>query len=115
MHVYTCSGPSALTVNVTRNSELLSVDVLWAAVDDFLNVTCTVNWTSDGIDVQTATLINQTSYTITGLTLDTVYTITVRAANMCGQGPEYSTTVSFPTGMHLRRISMYTHYQLILL
>ena len=44
------------------------------------------------------TLIEQSPYTITGLTLDTVYTITVTASNRCGTGPEYSTSVSFPTG-----------------
>ena len=95
------TGPSALTVNATKNSESLSVDVQWDAEDDSLNTTCAVNLTSDGIVVRTVALINQTSYTITGLTLDTVYTITVTPANMCGQGPEFSTTVSFPTGMYL--------------
>ena len=98
-HIY-FTGPSALTVDATRNSEQLSVDVQWDT-DDSLITNFTVNLTSDGIDLQTATLINRTSYTITGLTLDTVYAITVTPANLCGQGPEFNTTVSFPTGMHL--------------
>ena len=44
------------------------------------------------------TLIEQSSYTIPGLTLDTVYTTTVIAANKCGQGPEYRTNIVLPTG-----------------
>ena len=64
-------------------------------MDDFLPTIYTVALT-DGRDFsQLATLTEQTSYTITGLTLDTVYTITVTAANRCGQGPEYSTSISF--------------------
>ena len=77
-----------------------SVDVQWDAVDDFLSTNYTVSWASDKIThVQSHTLIEQSSYIITGLTLDTVYTISVTAANRCGTGPEYSTSVSFPTGI----------------
>ena len=75
-----------------------SVVVQWDAVDDSLITTYTVTWTRDGDSLQVVTLTEQTSYTITGLTLDTVYTITVTAANMCGSGPEFSTTVSFLAG-----------------
>ena len=75
--------------------------------------TITVTWTSDGTNsIQSHILIEQSSCTITGLTLDTVYTITVIADNICGQGPEYSTSVSFPTGMYLIisiTISEYLH------
>ena len=53
-------------------------------MDDFPNTTYTVTWTDGRDDIQVATLIEQTSYTITGLTLDTVYNITVTAANRCG-------------------------------
>ena len=52
--------------------------------------------------MQSYTLIEQSSYTITGLTLDRVYTITVTAANRCGIGPEYRTSVLFPTGTYVR-------------
>ena len=93
-------GPSALTVNITKRIESLSIVVQWDRVDDFLPSTYTVTWTDDrdlhGVD----TVVEQTSYTITGLTLDTVYTITVTAANMCGQGPEFRTSILFPTGVH---------------
>ena len=67
-------------------------------MDDFLPTIYTVTWTSESDGIQVATLIEQTSYTITGLTLDTVYTITVTAANRCGQGPEFRTSISFLTG-----------------
>ena len=65
-------------------------------MDDFLPTIYTVALT-DGRDFsELTTLIEQTSYTITGLTLDTVYTITVTAANMCGSGPEFRTVFHFP-------------------
>ena len=97
----TCSfpltGPSALTVNIMKNIESSSIVVQWDVVDDFLHTYYTVTWTSESDGIQVATLIEQTSYTITGLTLDTVYTITVTAANDCGQGPEFRASVSFST------------------
>ena len=92
---YGFTGPSALTVNIVKNNESLSVVVQWDAVDDFLFTTYTVTW-GDRND-HFATVDEQTSYTITGLTLDTVYTVIVSAANRCGQGPEVITSVSFST------------------
>ena len=81
--------------NVTNSS----VVVQWNEVEDYLLTTYTVTWTSesDPSNVQSAALIEQTSYTITGLTLDTVYTIDVIAANRCGTGPEFTTSVSLST------------------
>ena len=74
-----------------------SIVVQWDTVDDFLPTSYTVTWT-DGRDLfQVATLIEQTSYTITGLTVNTVYTITVTVANMCGQRPEFRTSILFST------------------
>ena len=93
----TCfTGPSALTVNIMKNIKNLAIVVQWDAVDDFLTTTYVVTWTSesDPSNIQSATLIEQSSYTITGLTLDTVYTITVTAVNRCGVGPEFVTRVS---------------------
>ena len=60
-------------------------------MDDFLPTTYVVTWTSATARLESVTLIEQSSYTVTGLTLDTVYTITVTASNRCGTGPEYST------------------------
>ena len=82
-------------MNVTKNITNSSIVVQWDAVDDFLPTTYTVTWTDGRDDIQVATLTEQTSYTITGLTLNTVYTITVTTANMCGNGPEFSTSISF--------------------
>ena len=78
-------------MNITKNIESSSIVVQWDEVDDSLPTTYIVTWTSerDLNNVQSHTLIEQSSYTITGLALDTVYTITVTAANRCGTGPEY--------------------------
>ena len=91
MHV----GPSALTGNTTKNNGNLSIVIQWDAVDDSVS-TYILTWG----DRDVATVNEQTSYTITGLTLDTVYTITVRAVNKYCRGvPEFSTKVSFSTGI----------------
>ena len=91
-------GPSALTVNIMKNIRSSSIVVRWdvvTTVDNFLPTTYTVALTDGRHFSEVATLTEQTSYTITGLTLDTVYTITVTAANRCGQGQEFSASVSF--------------------
>ena len=101
--------------NITNSS----IVVQWDAVDDFRTTTYIVTWTSERelSNIQSATLKEQSSYTITGLTLDTVYTITVTASNECGQGPEYVTSVLFSSGTyhlhtyhtyHLRYIAFVT-------
>ena len=84
-------------MNITKNIENLSIVVQWDAVDDFLHTTYTIFWIDDRDLFESATLDEQTSYTITGLTLNTVYTITVTAANWCGDGPEFRTRVSLPS------------------
>ena len=81
-----------------KNTESLSIIVQWDEEDDPLPTTYIVTWTSERDHItHPVTLIEQSTYTITGLTLDTVYTITVTASNKCGQGPEYSTSVSLTT------------------
>ena len=79
-----------------KNTDHLSILVQWDEVDDSLHTIYTITWHSerDLNNVQVKSLEEQSSYTITGLTLDTVYTITVTAVNKCGFGPEYSTIVS---------------------
>ena len=84
-----------------KNIGSSSIIVQWDVVDGFLPTTYTlytIVWISERDDIQTATVDEQTSYTITGLTLNTVYTIIVSAANMCGQAPEFRTIVSLSTG-----------------
>ena len=72
-----------------------SVVVQWDEVKNSFPTTYIVTWTSERDHItHPVTLTEQSSYTITGLTLDTVYTITVTASNRCGQGPEFRTTIS---------------------
>ena len=68
-------------------------------MDPLLATNYTVTWTSETDRTPLTVNTMETSYTITGLTLDTVYTITVSAANMCGRGPDFNISISFPTGM----------------
>ena len=80
-----------------KNTTNSSIVVQWDAVDDFLPTAYTIIWT-DGRDLhEVDTVEEQASYTITGLTLDTVYTITVIAANSCGDGPDFRTRVLLST------------------
>ena len=68
-------------------------------MDDSLTTTYVVTWASERDQIMHhVTLTEQSSHAITVLTLDTVYTITVTASNTCGQGPEYTTSVSLTTG-----------------
>ena len=92
------TGPSALTVNNMKNMESLSIVVQWNVADNFLDTTYTITWTDERDLFEVATLQEETSHTITGLTLDTVYTISVTASNACGDGPEFRSRISFPTG-----------------
>ena len=94
--IYT--GPPALTVNIMENTESSSV-VQWDAVDDSLTTFYTVTWTSEATLIQSASLTERTSFTILGLSHDTVYNVTVTAANKCGGGPEFMTNVLISTGM----------------
>ena len=82
-------------MNIVKNTKNSSVVVQWDVVDDSIDTTYVVTWTSErGHTEQSPGLVNFRSYTITGLTLDTVYNITVTANSKCGTGPEYNTSVS---------------------
>ena len=85
-------------MNIAKKTESLSIVVQWDEVDDFFHTTYTVTWTSERDNILNPDKVEeQSSYTITGLTLDTVYTITVTAANRCGTGPEYVSSVLLAT------------------
>ena len=75
-------------------------------MDAFPGNNYTVTWTSKTDLTQSVATTMETSYTVTGLTLDTAYTVTVTAANRCGQGPESSATISFSTSTYILRISL---------
>ena len=90
-----------VNIVLIKDNESSSVVVQWDEVDDSITTTYIVTWTSERDHIaRHVALIEQSSYTITGLTLDTVYTITVTAANRCGQGPEYRTSFLLPAGMY---------------
>ena len=99
---YVFTGPPASTIGIIENATDLSTIVQWDEVDDSLPTNYTVTWTNDvTTPVKSITLIEQSSYTITGLILDTVYNISVFAANECDQGPAFMTSVLFPTGTYV--------------
>jgi len=76
-------------VNFTKIIRTSSLVVQWNAVGDISDTLYIVTWSGGGF-----TTTRMTSYTITGLTVDTNYTITVSAANLCG-GPEFTTNILF--------------------
>ena len=99
------ADPPVLTVSITRNTDSSSIVVQWDDMDDSLTTTYIVTWSSERDHItHPVILTEQSSYTITGLTLNTVYTITVTASNRCGQGPEYLTSVSL-TADHITTTS----------
>ena len=94
-------GPPALKVVAARNIVNLSIVLQWDVVDDSFPTTYTVTWTywfRFHYRVVLRTLSEQSSYTITRLALDTVYTVTVTPSNRCGTGPRYRTVVAFLKG-----------------
>ena len=96
-HIIYCkfAGPPALRMNIMKNIECSSIVVQWDEVNDSLPTTYIITWTVGNL-YGYATIEEQTSHTIAGLTLDTVYTITVSAANRCGD-VEVTTSVSLST------------------
>ena len=98
-------------MNITENTESSSVVVQWDEVDNSLPITYVVTWTDERNHItQSQGLVGQSLYTITGLTLDTVYTITVAASNRCSSGPEYRSIISLTSG-----ITFITYVYLVLL
>ena len=88
------TGPPPLTVNISKNIESSSIVLQWDAADDFLITTYVITWKSNATDIKSVAVIEWTSYIITGLTLDTVYTLTVIAYNKCGERTDYTNKVS---------------------
>ena len=68
--------------NITDVSFVVQWDaVINQSVDRYI-----VNWTDGTNSIQTVT-VNETSYNITGLSPNIIYTVTVAAVNKCGTGP----------------------------
>ena len=92
-----CFKPSVTTpMNIRFPADKItnvSFVVLWDAiinqsVDRFI-----VNW-SDGTNPIQSVIVHKISYTVTGLTPNTTYTITVAAVNMCGTGTAGNNSVT---------------------
>ena len=94
-------------MKITKKITNLSLVVQWDTMEDFTDTTYTVVlWHSETNYIhKIAAVTEQKSYTITGLTLDTVYTITVSTGNKCGNGPEYTTNILLAAG----NISTYSY------
>jgi len=82
------TAPPILMVNFIKDITSSSLVVQWNAVDDVIHYVLT--WSGGGFVVT-----RLTSYTITGLTVDTTYTITVSSANRCGDGPVFTISILF--------------------
>lgn len=85
-------------MTVTKNITNSSVTLQWDAVDHFFNAQYIVAWGIANRKGNTGQIkIQQTNYTITGLTLNRIYIITVTPANICGRGPKFTTDISLST------------------
>ena len=70
----------------TENINTDSFIVQWDAVTDIFPINYTVRWYGENTDNSTTT--NELSYTVTGLTSNTSYNVTIVAINTCcGAGP----------------------------
>ena len=82
------------TDKITNVSLVVQWDaVINQSVDGYM-----VNWT-DGINHIQSVIVNETLCTVTGLTPNTTYTVTVAAVNVCGTGPASTGDNSVTTNM----------------
>ena len=79
--------PDAVMITTTYNSASGSLLVQWNEVTDYFTVNYTVTWYNESGTVGMVT-VNSPPYTVTGLTANTSYNVTVVAINTCcGVGP----------------------------
>ena len=88
-HVYICNAdvPSGVMNVIIRDGITNeSFVVLWDEVMDIFTITYNVTWYNDSGIIGMNT-VNSPPYTVTGLTANTSYNVTVGAINTCGAGP----------------------------
>ena len=89
MHVvyYNADIPSGV-MNVRIRDDITSESfvVLWDEVMDIFTITYNVTWYNESGIIGMDT-VNSPPYTVTGLTANTSYSVTVVAINTCGAGP----------------------------
>ena len=89
--IYADLSAVTATVNIVKN---VAIVAQWDAVDGAINyLVFWANETGPGRGIRTS----RTSYTINGLTFDTVYTIRFIVVYMNSRGPHFTTSVSLPT------------------
>ena len=86
-HYFNTDVPDAVTITTTYNYASGSLLVQWNEVTDYFTVNYTVTWYDESGIVGMVT-VNSPPYTVTGLTANTSYNVTVVAINTCcGAGP----------------------------
>ena len=86
-HYFNTDVPDAVMITTTYNNASGSLLVQWNEVTDYFTVNYTVTWYDESGIVGMVT-VNSPPYTVTGLTANTSYNVTVVAINTCcGAGP----------------------------
>ena len=95
---YNADVPNGVT-NVRIRDDITneSFVVLWDEVMDIFTITYNVTWYDESSIIGMDT-VNSPPYTVTGLTINTSYNVTVVPINTCGAGP-VSVTVEVITNM----------------
>ena len=75
-----------MNVRIRDDNTNESFVVLWDEMMDIFTITYNVTWYDESGIIGMDT-VNSPSYTVTGLTANTSYNVTVVAINTCGAGP----------------------------
>ena len=84
---YNADVPSdVMNVRIRDDNTNESFVVLWDEVMDIITITYNVTW-NDKSGTIGMNIVNSPPYTVTGLTANATYNVTVVAINTCGAGP----------------------------